>query len=238
MTPARFSVQTLVVLALIALVSWPQHRQVRAGSVWQARDRMTDRVSGNDMRRRDTAGKRYLIGYGSASEYTLGADGADALRRKLYANDLEGRRRPTPREVLALGGKINGIVGYTRSARNAPLAFARVVLRNLTTGQVEARGVADERGFFTFLDVVPSGYVVELLDDMGNVIATSEPIAIAVNDLRQTTLRAAGRPLFASFGGGLAPTAPDAIDAAATQGVNRIAAPERCASPPCSTGTQ
>jgi hypothetical protein len=108
-----------------------------------------------------------------------------------------------------------------------------VGLRNIATGAVEARGVADEHGRFAFLDVVPSGYVVELLDENGAVIATSEVIPIRINELRETTVRASGRHVFASVGGGLAPTAQTIVAAAASQGVNRVAPPERCASPPC-----
>ncbi|MGH9349742.1 MAG: carboxypeptidase-like regulatory domain-containing protein [Vicinamibacterales bacterium] len=233
MTPARFSVQALIVLALVALVSWPNERRVRAGAFWYAHGPLSTR--GDEAKGGGTGlgSYRYHIGYGSASETALGAAGAASLHRRLYEHDIEGRRRPMPREVLALGGRLNGILGYARTARNAPIPFARVVLRHLASGAVEARGVADESGRFTFLDVIPSGYIVELLDANGAVIATSDPIAIAVNELRQTTVRAAGPRVFASFGSALGPTAHEPVATAAGQGVTRIAAPERCASPPC-----
>jgi hypothetical protein len=232
MTPARFGLQALAVLVLAALVSWPQHRDLRAGTLWYTSERpvTTPRDSRSGFGK-DT--RRYLIGYGSASEYTLGADAASALHRKLYANDIEGQRRPVPIGVLALGGKINGIVGFARTSVGGAMPFARLVLRNMTTGAIEARGVADEHGRFAFLDVVPSGYIIELLDENGAVIATSEVIPIRINELRETTVRASGRHVFASFGGALSPTAQDTVAAAANQGVNRVAAPDRCASPPC-----
>lgn len=232
MTPARFGFQAFVVLVLAALVSWPQHRDLRAGSAWYAAGRpVTSGRDNNSGNRKD--GRRYLIGYGSASEYTLGADAAAALRRKLYENDIEGRRRPTPDGVIALGGKINGIVGFARTSVGGAIPFARVLLRNVSTGNVEARGVADEHGRFAFLDLIPSGYVIEMLDPDGAIIATSEVIPIGINELREATVRASGRHVFTSFGGGLRPTAQDTVAAAANQGVNRVAAPDRCASPPC-----
>lgn len=233
MTPARFGLQAAIVLALIAWVSWPEHRQLRASAFWQSRGPLAAR-KGQDNADVRSGRRRYLIGYGSASEATLGADGASALHRKLYGNDVEGRRRRrTPAEVLARGGKLNGIFGYALTALNGPVPFARVLLRNLATGVVEARGAANEHGEFTFLDVMPGkGYIVELLDENGNVVATSELIAIELTDLRETTVRMSGRQ-GAMFGDAIGPSAQQAVAAAANDGVNRVAAPDRCASPPC-----
>jgi hypothetical protein len=234
MTPARFGLQAAIVLALIALVSWPEHRQLAAGAFWQSRGPLTAR-KGQDNAASRSGRRRYLIGYGSASEAALGVGGASSLHRKLYENDVEGRRRRrTPADVLARGGKLNGIFGYALSATNGPVPFARVVLRNLATGLVEARGAANEHGEFTFLDVMPGkGYIVELLDENGSVVATSEVIEIELNDLRDTTVRMSGRQS-ALFGGAIGPSAQQAVAAAANNGVNRVAAPDRCASPPCS----
>ena len=239
MTPARFGLQAAIVLALIVLVSWPETRRLGAGALWPSRRPIAARSSDAEGGRRGSAGGRYLIGYGSASEATLGANGASALYQKLYDNDVEGgRRKRTPADVLSRGGKINGIIGYARTALNAPIPFARVVLRNLATGEVEGKGFANEHGEFTFLDVMPGkGYIVELLDASGNVIATSELIAIDVSDLRETLVRMTGQPL-ANFGGATGPSAPAAVAAAANNGVNRIAAPERCASPPCGSANR
>jgi hypothetical protein len=231
MTPARFGLQAAIVVVLIALVSWPEQRGLRAGAFWSANSPF--RMGGGET---DQIGKgvgRFLIGYGSASAAMLGSSGAAALHRKLYDNDVEGRRRPIPGAILALGGKLNAIVGFTRTSANSPLPFARVALRNVSTGAIEARGTADEQGRFAFLDVMPNGYVVELLDGDGGVVATSEVVLISINELRETVVRAAARQGFTAFGAALAPTAQEPVAAAADQGVNRVAAPERCASPPC-----
>lgn len=233
MTPARFGFQALLVLALVALVSWPEHRQLRAGAFWQGGRPMVDRSGVAGEREGSGAGRRYRIGYGSASEALLGPAGATALHRKLLEQDVEGRRRHIPPVVRLLGGRLNALVGAARTSLDVPMAFARVVLRNLATGAVEARAVADENGRFTFLDVMPAGYIVELVDTNGNVIAASAPVAIGVHEVRETLVRPAGRRALASFGGALRPTAAEPIAAAAGSGVTRVAAPERCASPPC-----
>lgn len=231
MSPARFGFQAMVVLTMAALVSWPEQRQVRADDFWHA-DGGTRRpdVGGTPRTRRGEG--RYLIGYGSASEFTLGANAASALRRKLYENDVEGRKRPTPPDVLVLGGKINAIVGYARLG-SAAIPFARVLLRNVATGLVEARGVADENGRFAFVDVMPSEYLVEILDGNGAVVGASDPISVGMNELLTATVSSGGRTVLTSFGGALRPAAQQTIAAAASQGVNRVAAPDRCASPPC-----
>lgn len=232
MTPARFGLQALIVLALVALVSWPEHRQLRAGAFWHGVRAVQD-GSGMTAGRREGAAGRYQIGYGSASEAVLGPEGASALHRTLLEQDADGSRRGLPPVVRFLGGRLNAIVGAARTSLDAPMAFARVVLRSLGTGAVEARGVADEHGRFTFLDVVPGGYLVELVDEQGRVIAASGPIVIGVNEVRETVVRPSGRRVLAAFGGVLTPSAQETMTAAAADSVGRVAAPERCASPPC-----
>jgi hypothetical protein len=233
MTPARFGFQTMIVLLLVALVSWPEQRQVRAGDFWHALDGSTRRtdVAGALGTRRGEG--RYVIGYGTASEMRLGVHAASALHRKLYESDIEGRRRSVPAALQTLGGKVNGIFGYVRGPRNTPIASAQLLLRNVSTGKVEAPAMADEYGRFAFLDVMPSGYIVELVDSKGAVIGVSDFITVGLNELREATVRASGKAALASFGGALRPAAQQTIEAAASQGVNRVAAPARCASPPC-----
>lgn len=223
MTPVRFGVQALVVLALVVLVSWPEHRRLRAVTIWRTNGPLAGDRAGaaGDPRFGGTGRGRgsYQIGYGSA--YAGAGSGRDALTRKLYDNDLEGRRLyTTPYGVLALGGTINALHGFARTALNTPIPFARLVLRNISTGLIEARATADEEGRFLFLDVFPSGYIVELLGTDGSVVATSELVPLALGDLRQTTIRvAAVRGLTATFGNTLEPTAYEPITAAADSGV-------------------
>jgi hypothetical protein len=238
MTSARFGFQAIVVLSLVALVSWPEQRQVRAGDFWDAVDAATRRPDISKAFGSRRAEGRYGIAYGTASEARLGATAAAALHRKLYAHDLEGRRRSAPSALYALGGKVNGILGYVHGPRNTPIASARLLLRNVETGQVEAPAVADEYGRFAFLDVMPSVYLVELLDAKGRVIGVSDLISVGINELREASVRVSGRTTLASFGGALRPAAHATVTAAANQGVNRVAAASRCASPPCDNPNQ
>lgn len=234
MTLARFGFQTMVVLSLVCLVSWPEPRQVRAVDSWHPVDGAATRRDVSSITGTTRRGEgKYVIGFGTASEVRLGATAAAALHRTLYERDADGRRRQAPPGLRALGGKINGIVGYAQGPRNTPLASARLLLRNVSTGKVEAPAMADEFGRFAFLDVMPSAYMVELIDQTGRVIGVSDLITIGLNELRQASVRMAGRAAFASFGGAIKPAAQETLEAAASQGVNRQAAPSRCASPPC-----
>jgi hypothetical protein len=115
------------------------------------------------------------------------------------------------------------------------MAGAELVLRNLNTGLVEARATADEAGQFVFLDLTPNNYIVELIGAGGEVNATSESLAIDFGDLVQTTVRGTGQGILtALFGPVMEATSNDAVSAASRDGVTRVAAPERCVSPPCS----
>ena len=55
--------------------------------------------------------------------------------------------------VAALGGKLNALLGFARTSLNAPIPYARVLLRNILTGQVMGRGVANDQGMFSFVDL-------------------------------------------------------------------------------------
>ena len=113
-----------------------------------------------------------------------------------------------PLEVLQAGGSINAIMGRARTSLNTPIPYARLVLRNIRTGAIEARATANEEGRYTFLDVQSSAYVVELIGPDGSVIAASEMVALAIGDVRETTVRVAAnaRAAAAAFGGRLAGT--------------------------------
>ena len=236
MTPVRFGVQVLIVLTLMLTVSWPEISQLRAGSGWRASGRSSaDRAaaSRNAARRGRTGGE---YGFGSAAYAPPTAAGPTGLRQRLSEDRVEGRRRRAiPAGVLALGGTFNAILGRARTPLNSPMAGAELVLRNLDTGLVEARATADEAGQFVFLDLTPNNYIVELIGAGGEVNATSESLAIDFGDLVQTTVRGTGQGILtALFGPVMEATSNDAVSAASRDGVTRVAAPERCVSPPCS----
>jgi hypothetical protein len=71
----------------------------------------------------------------------------------------------TPARVGAAPGSsgMTSVIGYAWKADNSPIPEAHVQLRNLVSGKVEARTVADEAGQFTFTRLEGGTYVVELV---------------------------------------------------------------------------
>lgn len=231
MSRVRFGVQTLVVLALVAFVSWPDSVRTKESDAPLAHAGRSREQRG-ERRDRRFAGLQHEIGWGSISLQRTSTAGSGTARRSLFDDRIEGgRRHRTSAGVLALGGRFNGIIGSARTGLNAPVPFARLVLRNPVTGKIEARAVADDNGEFTFLDVEPNAYVVEMLGPEDAVFAASDPVTVNIGELREATVRLpAGREVLAALGT-VAPTADQAIRAAATSGVNAVAAPERSISP-------
>jgi hypothetical protein len=228
MSPARFAVQAILVVCLILLVSWPDHRLGARDASWWTKGAASDGLRDLD---RVSRGARYEIGWGEASLQRTASKRSDGTRTGAFEYGSLGRTRyVTPAAVIALGGRVNGILGEVRTVQDVPLGRARLVLRNVMSGLVEAWATADENGRFAFVDVMPSGYVVELIGSDGAVAATSEFISVGAGDLRQTQVRLAGRTGLAPFGV-LDATAPSQTAAAAAGGARAVAEPGRPISP-------
>jgi hypothetical protein len=235
MSRARFAVHVSVVLALVALVSGPEQRRLRASPFWGYGPMLTAEptTAGGDPRfpAEPFDGRQGQIGFGTVSYVSAPAvPGIPSLEQKLSENVYENRRSLLSPELLALGARINAILGYTRTSTNEAIPFARLWLRNVRTGEIEARAVADQFGQFLFLDIHPSGYVVELIGPDGTVMAASALLSIRTGELRHTTLFV---PLGDPRGARLTATAgaPRMIDTAADEGVSRVGQPERGVSP-------
>ena len=224
MRRTHLAVQAAIVLTMVASVSWPQFRPVRsqAQSVWryvpaavlQAKTNDAARFAG-DARR---AGAWARAGLDNATFTTP----MDTTARNPLATQVDPSYF-TPAAVAVLGGKMNALLGFARTSMNTPIAYARVVLRNLRTGQIHARTVANERGEFSFVDLEANAYVVELLGPDGSVVAASPLVSMARGDVRQTELRvaASATTVTASFGNTLDPTLQQAAAVAASSDVTR-----------------
>jgi hypothetical protein len=228
MERARFRLQAVVVMILIALVSWPQMRPVRATSIWRAHGPLKANDEETIDRRLHYDGeRRAVIGYGSLSSEH--GEHTEAVSR-----DNSGRRESSPArsvEPLAVGARLNAIVGRTRTNLNAPVPYARLILRNMITGQIEGRATADQEGRFTFIDVGASGYIIELVGSDGSIIASSETIAIESGYLKQATVRVAGaETVRALYGNVIGPSANDPVQNASDAGVANITNPMTCVS--------
>jgi hypothetical protein len=215
-TYLALAMQASIVLTMVTVVSWPEVRPVRQQSVWRYAPAAVLQARTNDAARfSDESRMRF--------DQTV-FNRAPAYQAPVGAGELD-RTSPfmPPIGVAALGGRVNALVGYARTSLNAPIPYARVVLRNIATGEILARGVANDQGRFSFLDLDGSTYVIELLGPDGSVVATSAMVRLGRGDLLQTEIRtaASAKTVAASFGGAMTSTLPQATTLAANSDVTR-----------------
>jgi hypothetical protein len=124
------------------------------------------------------------------------------------------------------------IQGGAWHANNTPIPQARLRLRSVVTGKVEATTEANEAGEFTFSDIAEGAYLVELLSDGGKVLAVSQSFTIAPGETVATFVRLSPKvPWYNGFFGNsalaVASTAAVAGVAAMAPGVVTSVSPNR-----------
>jgi hypothetical protein len=211
MKPTLLGVQAAIVLTLVGLVSWPEFRPARVRSVW--------RYASTAMLEARTTDAARFAGEGVPARPAMRLDEAAFTAPTGPSNPAY---YVTP-SVMAAGGKVNALLGVARTSLNASIPYARLVLRNIRTGEALAETVANEEGQFTFLDVEANTYIVELLSTDGAVVATSTMVTMTRGELRLTEVRvaAAATAVKAALGDTLAPTAPQATRVASGNNVTR-----------------
>jgi hypothetical protein len=130
--------------------------------------------------------------------------------------------------TLAQPVQRTSIVGHAWAADNTPVKDAKLRLRNTATGQIEATTVGDDTGRFTFVNIPAGSYVVEMVDEAGQVLAVGHSFAIAPGETVGTFVRIGTRvPWFTGF---FSNTAAAVASAAASQGITALAPVARPAS--------
>jgi carboxypeptidase family protein len=118
------------------------------------------------------------------------------------------------------GGTINGTA---QNAQGQNLASYTVRVRNLTTAQISASTTSGAAGQFSFVGLDPASYVVEIVDQAGNIIGTSAAITVAAGATVTITVGATAAAAAAAAAAGgtsfLASTAGIITVAAAAAGV-------------------
>ena len=109
------------------------------------------------------------------------------------------------------------VIGWAREADNAPVRRARLQLRNVVTGYIEAMAVADDAGEFSFEGFEGGTYVVELVDDGNDVLGVGQVFNVAPGETVATFLKLAEAPSFVT--GLFQNTASSVLSAAAGAGV-------------------
>ena len=226
MNRTYFGVQAAIVLTMVMFVSWPQFRPVRAQAVWRFVPATVQQAKADDAARHSdtSATRRPVVGVGRATSTTAPTESEDGSASPRRFSHTQAAPFFTPEWVSAEGGKINALIGLARTSLNIPIPYARVLLRNIGTGQIDARATATENGRFSFLDLDPSVYVVELLGADDSIVAASQMIAINRGEVRETEVRAAARAAIvaATLGSNLTPTLPRTTAVAVSSDVTRI----------------
>ena len=237
MNRAHFTVQVMVVVALVLLVSWPEQRRVRAVSIW--------RTSADDWRiarggasgayaSPDQVGLQSATAFGLPTGATSGLGSVDDAALRIYDEYLQILRRgaAAAQAADALAARSNAIIGIVRIlGTSQPVPNARVVLRHIRSGEIVARTISNGEGQFSFLGVDPSEYVVEFVDDQGAVVATSGSLSIGRSELKATSLQVSPTGAFKSLAKSAQATAPEVVDAASDSGVTQATSPAQTISP-------
>jgi hypothetical protein len=104
---------------------------------------------------------------------------------------------------------------------NTPIPSARLRLRNLVSGKVEAMTVSDATGQFAFDGIEGGTYVVELLGESGKVMTVGHAFVIAPGETVATFIRLGTKvPWFSGF---FSNAASAVASTAASQGITAIA---------------
>ena len=106
---------------------------------------------------------------------------------------------------VAVGTHVAAIVGSAWNSDNSPIPSARLRLRNVETGRIEATTVADESGQFTFEEREPGSYIVELVSDNGKILTVGHPFTLGPGETVATFVRLGTKaPWFNGFFGNAA----------------------------------
>jgi hypothetical protein len=85
------------------------------------------------------------------------------------------------------------IFGTVTDSTHMLVKNARLLLRDLTTGQVAQEGTSNDNGEFEFTILDPGTYVVELVSGSGFVVALSNAGSLARYETFETRVQAPGR---------------------------------------------
>ena len=233
----KLRMQTAGVVALIALVGWPRYRPLPEVTVWRAQgpatpapqlDLQDPRIAaGQDLPR---PGRRGQSRFGTDTTATQAAQG----QNRALQNGLSGTTNDDGTQTQRRADGSTAIIGHAVTDSGQKVPYARLLLRNLITGKIEARVVADQNGTFTFDDVNASGYVVEMVAPDGSLIATSNLVRPENGGPPQiATIRiSSNSTVRAIFGNVLtAPTAPETVNQAILAGTQNVTQPSATNSP-------
>ena len=167
----------------------------------------------------DVAYSRSLIGLALAASLCLPAwpIHAQPASSQPRAAGVRAGRPAQPSEAIAVSATT--IQGGAWYANNTPIPQARLRLRSVVTGKVEATTQANAAGEFTFSDIAEGTYLVELVSKGGRVLAVGQTFTVVPGETVATVVRLGAKvPWYNGFFGN------SALAVAATAAVAGVAA--------------
>ncbi len=237
MTRALFVTQAAFVVTLgsvVGLAGQPQYVRVPFSAsrptVWRINSPLTpDRDLSSDVRIAlgQSPVRKAVVGYGGGESGGVARDASLPSDLQAMMSNITENQAPQP-----LVDNQAAIIGRARTILNTPVPYARVVLRNINTGQIEAEATADQDGRFSFLHLRAAGYVIEMMSTDGRVVATSQAVAAAVGQAQAATVRVASTSTVkALFNNVTTPTVQDTLRTAAQTSVPTVTAQTSSVSP-------
>jgi len=146
---------------------------------------------------------------------------ACALAVPPSAHSLPPAKAAARAGASAVSKGATSILGVVWNVDNTPIPGARVQLRNLVSGKVDATVVANQSGQFTFNQIEGGRYVVELIGANGKIATVGHAFVIAPGERVATFVRMGTKvPWFSGFFGNAATAV---TSSAASQGITALA---------------
>jgi hypothetical protein len=150
------------------------------------------------------------LGLAVMAGYALGAPAAGA-----------GSDQASPTRARAAVPQPASVVGAAWNADGSGIPGARLRLRNVVTGKIQATATADDSGQFRFETVSAGTYVIELVDETGKGLALGHVFAIGPAETIATFVRIGTRvPWYTGF---FSNAAAAVISTAASEGITALA---------------
>ena len=126
----------------------------------------------------------------------------------------------TPVSRATLTAHAGNVAGAVKDGNDEPVPGSHLRLRDLAAGRIVATTRADQNGQFRFAGVSAGSYLVELVDDRGNVRAVGQTFTLGPGDTIATLVRVGGEPRW--YHGFFTNAALTAVSSAATLGVTAV----------------
>lgn len=139
---------------------------------------------------------RSLTGIALAGVLCLGTAAVSAQDVPSSASGTSAADRPAIARVVrpvagsgAIRSRAVSIHGGAWHADNTPVPGARLRLRNVITGRIEATAVANENGEFAFTGIAAGTYLIEMVAEHGKVLAVGHTFTVAPGETIATFVR-------------------------------------------------